>query len=149
MFRINVIPHNQLIRAWPLVEKYYKDLVEDNPDELTLQGIQGRLLAQNEYLAFILDNNNEITGTFTYGFLPMDTGKRALAVPLLAGENAPEWMADFGTQLADIARHNNCYEVQFRGCRRGWARMIKTNTPGAPACTEDYTLKFEIKENEI
>lgn len=146
MYGLRIIPQELLIKTWPLVEEYFERIVEDNPDEVTIAGIQGRILRQEEYLTTVLSEDNEtIMGAFLFGFKPVDTGKRLLCVSILAGDDAALWLDDIGVHLHTIAQHENCYEVRMLGCRRGWSRLIKSVTLKSPPGQESYTLKFKVK----
>ena len=144
MHKLAVIPHWLLLKVWPQVEHFFKRIVRDNPDEITIEGIQRRLLDKSENLAVVLDPNDMAVGAFTYGFMTMDTGKIAMVLPVLAGDEAPVWLEDIIGEVHRIATAENCYEVRCLGCRRGWARMVKRYVLKAPPGKEGYTLKFKV-----
>ena len=149
MYRLIVIPHHLLISAWHPVDHFFQRLVRDNPDELTIAGIQGRLLDKSENLAIVLDEKDIAVGAFTYGFMNMDTGKIAMVVPVLAGDEAPIWLEDIIGEVHRIAIAEKCYEVRCLGCRRGWSRMVKRDVLKAPPGKEGYTLKFTVGDYNV
>jgi len=147
MYKLEVIPHRCLIQTWPYVEKLFSRIVKASPDEITLEGIQGRLLDKSEFLAVVMREGDPgpPIAAFTFGFATVDTGKKFLGVTTLAGHEAPEWLEEIVKQLVIIAQAENCYEVRALGCRRGWAKMVdKALLKGQPG-TERYTLKFNIE----
>ena len=144
MYKLIVVPHKLLITAWPPVQHFFERIVKDNPDEITLVGIQGRLLDKSENLAIVLDHNDKSVGAFTYGFMTTDTGKIIMVLPVLAGDEAPVWLEDIIGYVNKIAVAEKCYEVRCLGCRRGWARMVKRDVLKAPPGKEGYTLKFRV-----
>ena len=144
MYKLAVVPHRLLIKAWPPVEHFFERVVEDNPDEITLEGIQGRILDKSENLAVVLDSQDMAVGAFTYGFMTMDTGKISMVVPILAGDDAPEWLEDVIGEINRIAVAEKCYEVRCLGCRKGWSKFVKRDALKAPPGREGYTLKFKV-----
>jgi len=123
-FTLCVIPTDMIPLTWPLVEPFMQKIVEQAPDELTLEKIRERLLVDEETLLTLQNKETlELTSALTCHVQEFDTGKKVLNITLLAGGNCQDyWKEELLDQFDAIARRFGCSEIRGLGARRGWLR---------------------------
>jgi len=124
VYQLVKIPTDKIRSAWPDVSPLLQKVVDVAPDELTLEGILNRVLKKQEDL-MVVTLENTIVAAFTIGIHKVDTGKKQLCIPVISGDDMPQWLADITEQVADLARDYGCYQVKALGARKGWSKVFK------------------------
>jgi len=125
MYNIAVIPMDRIRDAWPLAEPFLMKVVAVAPSELTLEGIQGRVLAGEEHLILVMSDEMKVVAAFTVGIQEFDTGVKSLSIPVIGGESLPEWLPDVTEQIKALAIAMGCQQVRAYGCRPGWLKVFQ------------------------
>lgn len=123
----------------PLLQR----VVDVAPDEITLEGILNRILTGEERLMLVSGRDLIAVAAFTVGIKYFDTGKKALCIPVIAGDQMPLWLGDITAAITLMAQAEGCYQVRAYGARKGWVRTFQE----FGAWTGDRcTLKLNVGE---
>lgn len=119
------VPLDRVRDAWPSVSPHLETVIAVAPNELTLEGLLNRILAEEEDLMTVIDATGRLVAAFTLIIKTMDTGKKILVLPILGGSEITAWMDDIFPQFEPIAIAEGCYQVRATGARPGFAKIFK------------------------
>ena len=121
---ISAVPSNLIDLVWDQVEPLIDKVVEKAPGEIVTSLVKERLLANDELLMLVSEGDKVIAANVVT-VRTLDSGVRALYIPIVGGSRMNEWMSDFLSQVELLAKDYNCTELRGLAARKGWLSKLK------------------------
>ena len=119
MVPIPLIPH-----IWDKVEPLIQNVVEKAPDDLTVDNCLDSLLSFNSILVTVT-KGNDLVAINTLRIQTLESGTKALYIPITSGTNLDEWMPEFLELAKSVGRDHGCSELRGLASRKGWMSKLK------------------------
>lgn len=123
MYKIAAIPIPLVDVVWHIVEPILQRVVDVSHDEISCESIKEHVLKGNVLLLAIC-RDDQIIAVNTAEVRTFDTGKKALYIPVVGGEDLDNWMDQFLNVAKLIAVEHGCEELRGIAVRRGWLKKL-------------------------
>lgn len=121
---ISASPPEMVDLIWGRCEAHIQRVVDVAHGEITTESVKARLKAGNSVLV-VISEGAEIIACNVVEVRVMDSGLRALYIPITGGDRMSEWMEDFLRVAKAIAKDFNCTELRGLAVRKGWMRVLE------------------------
>lgn len=101
-----------------------KPAIELSDGEVTEHSTRSRLMGGNLLLVLVTDDT-KINMAITLDVIVYESGKKELALPLIAGDSLEELKDDFMPFMNAIALNYGCSSITGFAARKGWTRKLK------------------------
>ena len=115
---LNLVPIDEVVTVWPLLQPFYERL--DGAFESHFR-LLNDAIGRKLDLGYITDDHDEIVGAFTVQLKVYPTHRRTLKVDNAAGTFSDDWR-DVLEQLETYAISRGCTHLEMVG-RPGWEKM--------------------------
>ena len=109
---------------WDQVEPLLSMVSEKAPEDIVPEVTRKRLMAGDEALMVIQDADL-IVGVVVLTVRTLDSGVKALFLPIVAGTDIDNWMHEGFQIVFKIAKQYGCTELRGVSARSGWMRKLK------------------------
>lgn len=123
MYKIAAIPIPLVDVLWETIEPILQRVVDVAHDEINCESIRQRVL-RGDVLLLVICKGEEIIAVNTAEVRIFDTGKRALYIPIVGGDELDGWMHQFLEVAKSIAIEYKCEELRGLAARRGWLKKL-------------------------
>jgi hypothetical protein len=118
------IPPTLITVLWDRVEGHLARVVEVSNGEISLQSIkESCLLGKAMLLAVCRDD--QIVAVITVEKRTFESGKSALFLPIVGGDELDGWLDQVLEVAILIAKDLDCEVIRGLGARKGWIRKLK------------------------
>ena len=128
MIRVEVIHPIMLDEVWDQCEPHLQRVVDRSHGELTLDSIKSKVITSNCIL-FAIYKGDKIIAVNTAETRVMESGLKALFIPITCGEHLDEWMVPFLDVAKSIAKRFGCTELRglsVRTVKDAWTRKLES-----------------------
>lgn len=125
-YMISAVPVPLIEVVWPQCIEHIQRVVEKAHGEITLESVKARLMTGNSLLVTI-SKGVEIVACNILEVRVMDSGLRALYIPITGGNDLDKWMPRFLEVAKAIATDYQCTELRGLAVRKGWMRVLKSH----------------------
>lgn len=138
---IAIVPCTMIELIWDKVEPLIKMVQEKAPDDIDISVVKDDLILANQQLITI-SRGTEIIAVNVLALKTLDTGVKALYIPITAGEELDEWIDRFLEIVIEIAKGYGAMELRGIAIRPGWLRKLKSH-----GWEESFTtIRYKIGE---
>ena len=123
---ISAVPVTLIDVVWPQCMEHIQRVVEKAHGEITLDSVKARLMTGNSLLITI-SKGVDIVACNVLEVRVMDSGLRALYIPITGGNDLDQWMPRFLEVAKAIAKDYQCTELRGLAVRKGWMRVLKSH----------------------
>jgi len=123
---IAACPPQMLAAVWDQCIPFLEKVVARSHGEITIDSVKARLQRADSLLVVICDGT-EVIGACVVEVRVMDSGLRALFIPIVGGTRMFEWMDQFLEIAKAIAKDYDCTELRGMAVRKGWMRILKAH----------------------
>jgi len=124
MYKMSVVPTSMVDFMWPVVVARLSEVAELSDGEVTTESTLMRLREGGLNL-IVATNGPQVTMAITAEVLTFESGKRSLAMQLMAGSNLEDLKDIFMPFMENLAIENGCVDIKGEAHRKGWARKLK------------------------
>lgn len=121
---ISAVPITLVDVVWPQCIEHIQRVVDRAHGEITLDSVKSRLMTGNSLLVTI-SKGVEIVACNILEVRVMDSGLRALYIPITGGHDLDQWMPRFLEVAKAIGKDYKCKELRGLAVRKGWMRVLK------------------------
>ena len=121
---IAAIPKEQLNKVWYKCEPLILMAASKAPDDINLDRIKSEIEAKRTILITI-SNETDIIALHTLDVRTLDSGIKALYIPITAGTRMSEWIDEFLVIVENLALDLDCGLIRGGSPRQGWLRKLK------------------------
>lgn len=136
---LTLVPNTLIPMIWDEVEPIIQRVVDVSDGDISTDTVKRSLLRIRSLLV-VVTNEERIVALFTLEVRTMDTGKRVLYSPIIAGDNMSEWLEYYLNYVRIFARQENCPQIRGVASRKGWLKLLKKRGLKEGATTVSYTL---------
>ncbi len=119
------IPATLVDVLWPQVEPIINRAVLRSNGDVTLDSLRADL-KRGETLMVTVSRGTSIVAANILRVNTLESGKRILWIPIVAGDELEQWMERFLAIAHVIAAEYECEELRGIAVRGGWARKLKS-----------------------
>lgn len=123
-YTIAAVPWEMIDLIWDRVAPLIQKVVEKAHGEITLDSVKARLKTGNSLLITI-SRGSDIVAVNTMELRIMDSGLRAMFIPITGGSELDGWMDQFLEVAKALAKDYNCTELRGLAVRKGWMRVLE------------------------
>jgi hypothetical protein len=139
-YKIAAIPQTLVEPIWDKILPHIKRVVDIFDDETTVEHVKNKAIA-GDLLILAICRGANIVAVLTLDIRELDTGIRALYMPMLGGDEFFDWYEQTFEVVKAIARDFKCTQIRAAG-RRGWIRAVKPI-----GWKEQYTIiKYDMEQ---
>jgi hypothetical protein len=109
---------------WDRVEPLIEKVSVKSPEDVCIDVVKRELVNGNSLLV-IISRGTEIVAINVLEVNTLDTGVKALYIPLTAGSEMELWLEEFLDIARAIAKDYECTELRGLAVRDGWIRKLK------------------------
>jgi len=139
MFRVSAIPIAEVPNYWPLVKHFFEILVARNPETMSIEVLEERLV-EGDYILIILTEGSEIKLALTADVVNTDSGKRILEFPHFCGTDMDKWLPVLMDNMADLAKDFECWAVRTVHSRLGMGKTLKQYGGKVTSVTVEFNV---------
>lgn len=123
-YSISVVAPAFVDIIWDQVLPHLQRVVDVAHGEMTCDSVKKRLQSGDSVLVTI-SKGSEIVAINTLEIRVMDSGLRALFIPITGGNEMFKWKDDFQAMAIKMAKFYNCTELRGLAVREGWMDVLK------------------------
>jgi len=140
---ISIIPPDLIDVVWPQCLPILEVVAKGNPTDVDLDKLKEYLLEGSNILV-VASEGASIVAVMTFVVSTLDSGMKALYIPIISGTKMNLWMDDFMEFAKDLARNMGCEELRGMAIRSGWLRALAHHK------WEEHYVVLKCKvENEV
>ena len=109
---------------WDQIEPLLGLVADKAPDDIVPDVVKKKLLAGDEAL-MIIQQADIIVGIVVLTVRTLDSGVKALFLPIVAGSDIDNWMNEGFAVIFKVAKQYGCTELRGVSARAGWMRKLK------------------------
>lgn len=122
-YLIAVVPMTMIELVWAKVIPHLQRVVDVAHGEITLETVKNRLISGKSLLVTI-SQGDQIIAINTLELRVMDSGLRAMFIPITGGDDLDGWMPQFLVMANAIAKDYQCTELRGLSVRAGWMKKL-------------------------
>jgi len=138
-YKLTLVTNTLIPLIWDKLEPLIQRVVEVSDGDISTDTVKRSLLSLRSVVV-IITVEDRIVALFTLEVRTMDTGKRVLYSPIIAGDDMSEWLEHYIRYVKEFARQENCPQIRGVASRKGWIRLLKKRGLKEGATTVSYTL---------
>ena len=123
-FTISAVPPNMVDLVWPQCAPLVQRVIDKAPDDIVLDKVREEC-AKGDTLLTIVSRETTIIALNILNVVTLDTGKRVLTIPIIAGDKMPLWMERFMEVMKQIAKDYECTAIRGFAAREGWIKLLQ------------------------
>jgi hypothetical protein len=123
-YRFEILHPYTMVKKWDALLPHIERVVKVSNNEFSAESIRQRVLTGNGMMMVVYEDE-DIIAVNTAEVVVFDSGKRALMIPIFAGDDLFTWGPAWLEMLKEIAIEYNCTELRGLAVRSGWARALK------------------------
>ena len=120
---ISAIAPQFLSWVWEECAPHIERVVESSHGDITLASTRNRIVSGDLQL-FAISRHGEIVAVFCTDVQTLESGLRALRVPIIGGDEMDDWIEQAIATWKKLAKELMCDCIRGLG-RAGWARRLK------------------------
>ena len=124
MYKMSVVPTSMVDYMWPAVVGPLTSVAELSDGEVTIESTLRRLREGGLNL-IVATNGPQVTMAITAEVITYESGKKSLAMQLMAGSNLEDLKDIFMPFMEKLALENGCADIKGEAHRKGWVRKLK------------------------
>lgn len=121
---VGAIPANAIDLLWDKVLPFVKMVEEKAPYDIDI-GIVKERLQMGQTMLITISRGSDIVAINIVDVKMLDTGVKALFIPITAGGEMDLWLDKFMDIAIAIAKDYGCSELRGLASRDGWLRKLK------------------------
>ena len=121
---VSAVPITLVEIIWPKCVPHLQKVVNEAPNDLTIDGLKKSLLEGNSMLLVVADGAKVVAAS-TIFHETYDTGHKALIISTIGGDRLSDWTDRYIEIVNALAIDFNCDEIRGLACRDGWLRTLK------------------------
>ena len=121
---VGAIPVNAVELVWEKVEPLVRMVEQKAPYDIDVGIVKERLL-MGQTMLITISRGSEVIAINIVDVKMLDTGVKALFIPITAGREMELWLDRFMEIAIAIAKDHGCSELRGLASRDGWLRKLK------------------------
>lgn len=123
-YQFTIVPIPLISHIWDKVLPLIEDVVDKAPDDLNADNCLDSLLSFNSILVTVT-KGNELIAVNTLRIQELESGTKALYIPITSGTELEGWMPKFLEFAEGLGKEYGCSELRGLAARKGWQRKLK------------------------
>ncbi|HHA19841.1 MAG TPA: hypothetical protein ENK70_09060 [Methylophaga sp.] len=141
MHELTAVPVTLVPFLWEEVTPILQRVVDISDGDISNSTVKRRILTGTSLLITVTEKESgKMVAIFTTEIRTMDTGKRVLYAPIIAGDEMKGWLEDMCQFLHKMAIREQCSQVRGISARKGWIRALKKHGLIEGTTTVSYKL---------
>lgn len=122
--KLSCVPAPMIELIWDKVEPLIDMVKEKSPDDVSIEAVKEQLMLGNVLLVTI-SRGADVIAVNVLEVRDLDTGLKAMYIPITAGTEMENWMEPFLELATNIGKDFNCIELRGIAVRKGWLRKLE------------------------
>ncbi len=123
-YQFTVVPIPLIPHIWDKVSPLIQKVIDKAPDDLDMDTCLDSLLSFNSILMTVT-KGNDLIAVHTLRLQTLESGKKAMYIPITSGTELNKWMPEFLEIAEKIARDHGATELRGLAARKGWLPKLK------------------------
>ena len=138
---LTAVPVQLVPFLWEQVTPILQRVVDISDGDISNETVLDRIITGCSLLVVVTEKEGgAMVAIFTIEIRTMDTGKRVLYAPIIAGDEMKGWLEDMCQFLHKTALHEKCVQIRGISARKGWIRALKKHGLIEGTTTVSYKL---------
>ena len=141
MHELTAVPISLVPLLWDKVVPILQRVVDISDGDISTDTVKARIVNGQSLLIVVTEKDTaNMIAIFTAEIRTMDTGKRVIYAPIIAGDEMKGWLEDMCQFLHGLAVKENCTQIRGISARKGWIRALKKHGLIEGTTTVSYKL---------
>lgn len=123
-YQFTIVPIPLIPHIWDKVAPLIEDVIAKAPDDIDMDTCLDSLLSFGSILMTVT-RGNKLIAVNTLRVQVLESGTRALYIPVVSGTEMDDWMDEFLEIAKKLALDHACTELRGLAARRGWLSKLK------------------------